>query len=53
MKEDNPEEYSDLDSDFSNKCVNIQRSLLPVFPRETTFEKVIDSISGGSVVDKE
>jgi hypothetical protein len=53
MKEDNPEEYSDMDSDFSNKCVNIQRSLLPVFPRETTFEKVIDSISGGSVVDKE
>ena len=53
MKKENPEEYSDMDSDFSNKCINIQRSLLPVFPRETTFGKVIGSISDGSVVDKE
>ena len=53
MKEENSEEYSDMDSDFSNKCINIQRNLLPVFPREATFGKVIDSISNGSVVDKE
>jgi hypothetical protein len=53
MKEENPEEYSDMDSDFSNKCVNIQRSLLPGFPRESTFGKVIDSISNGSIVEKE
>jgi hypothetical protein len=53
MKEENHEEYSDMDSDFSNKCVNIQRSLLPGFPRETTFGKVIDSISNGSTVEKE
>jgi hypothetical protein len=53
MKEENPEEYSDMDSDFSNKCMNIQRSLLPGFPRETTFGKVVDSISSGSIVEKE
>jgi len=53
LKEENPEEYSDMDSDFSNKCINIQRNLLPGFPRESTFGKVIDSISGGSVVDKD
>jgi len=53
MREENPEEYSDMDSDFSLKCMNIQRSLLPVFPRETTFGKVITTISNGSVVDRE
>jgi hypothetical protein len=53
MKEDNPVEYSDIDSAFSNKCEDIQRNLLPVFPRETTFGKVIDSISNGSIVDRE
>jgi len=53
MKEDNPEEYSDMDSAFSNKCINIQRSLLPAFPREATFGKVIDSISNGSIVEKD
>jgi hypothetical protein len=53
MKEENPEEYSDMDSDFSNKCINIQRSLLPGFPREATFGKVIDSISTSSTIDRE
>jgi hypothetical protein len=53
MKEKNPEEYSDMDSDFSNKCINIQRSLLPGFPRESTFGKVIDSISTSSTIDKD
>jgi len=53
MKEENPEEYSDMDSDFSNKCINIQRSLLPGFPRESTFGKVIDSISTSSTIDRE
>jgi len=53
MKEDNPVEYSDIDSAFSTKCEDIQRNLLPVFPRETTFGKVIDSISNGSIVDRE
>jgi hypothetical protein len=53
MKEDNPVEYSDMDSAFSAKCEDIHRNLLPVFPREATFGKVIDSISNGSVVEKE
>jgi hypothetical protein len=53
MKEDNPVEYSDIDSPFSTRCEDIQRNLLPVFPREATFGKVIDSISAGSIVDKE
>jgi len=53
MKEDNPVEYSDMDSPFSAKCEDIHRNLLPVFPREATFGKVIDSISNGSVVEKE
>jgi len=53
MREENHEEYSDMDSDFSLKCMNIQRSLLPVFPRETSFGKVIASISNGSIVDRE
>jgi hypothetical protein len=53
MKEDNPVEYSDIDSPFSTKCEDIQRNLLPVFPREATFMKVIDSISNGSIIEKE
>jgi hypothetical protein len=53
MKEDNPVEYSDIDSPFSTRCEDIQRNLLPVFPRETTFGKVIDSISNGSIIEKE
>jgi hypothetical protein len=53
MKEDNPVEYSDIDSSFSTKCEDIHRNLLPVFPREATFGKVIDSISNGSIVEKE
>jgi len=53
MREENPEEYADMDSDLSLKCMNIQRSLLPVFPRETSFGKVIASISEGSIIDRE
>jgi hypothetical protein len=53
MKENNPVEYSDMDSPFSTKCEDIHRNLLPVFPREATFGKVIDSISNGSIVEKE
>jgi len=53
MREENHEEYSDMDSDFSLKCMNIQRNLIPVFPRETSFGKVIASISGCSIVDRE
>jgi hypothetical protein len=44
-KDDRPEEYSDMDSDFSTKCISIQRNLIPVTPRETSFEKVVSNIS--------
>jgi hypothetical protein len=52
MKEDNPIEYSDIDSPFSTRCEDIQRSLLPGYPRETTLGKVIDSISISSTIER-
>ena len=44
-KEDNAEEYKDADSEFSEKCLLIQRNLVPNFPRETTINKVIENIT--------
>jgi len=44
-KEDNAEEYKDADSEFSEKCLLIQRNLVPTFPRETTINKVIENIT--------
>jgi len=44
-KENNAEEYKDGDSEFSMKCLNIQRNLFPSAPRETTIGKVIENIS--------
>jgi hypothetical protein len=44
-KEENAEEYKDNESEFSNKCVSIQRNLVPNYPRETTIKKVIENIS--------
>jgi hypothetical protein len=49
-KEDRPEEYSDMDSDFSMKCINIQRNLTPVMPRETSFSKVVSNISDNTII---
>ena len=52
-KETNSEEYADMDSEFSEKCLSIQRNLMPGIPRNTTFEKVIENISKTStIVDK-
>ena len=52
-KETNSEEYADMDSKFSEKCLSIQRNLMPDIPRNTTFEKVIENISKTSTsVDK-
>ena len=52
-KETNSEEYADMDSKFSEKCLSIQRNLMPDIPRNTTFEKVIENISKTStIVDK-
>ena len=47
-KEENLEEYEDIESDFSQKYLSIKRSLLPGFPQETTINKVIEKISQNS-----
>jgi hypothetical protein len=44
-KEDNAEAYKDADSEFSEKCISIQRSLVPNYPRDTTINKVIENIT--------
>jgi hypothetical protein len=51
-KDDNQVEYSNMDSEFSLKCVDIQRNLIPQTPREITIEKVIGNISDNTrIVD--
>ena len=47
-KEENQEEYDDIESDFSQKYLLIKRSLLPKFPQDTTINKVIEQISKNS-----
>ena len=47
-KESRPEEYSDMDSEFSEKCLYIQRNLIPTAPRETAFDKVMENITKNS-----
>jgi hypothetical protein len=42
------DEYDDADSEFSTKCISIQRNLTPNHPRETTISKVIDNITQNS-----
>jgi hypothetical protein len=44
-KENNSEEYKDSDSEFFEKCITIQRNLIPSVPRETTINKVMENIS--------
>jgi len=44
-KQENQEEYKDIESDFSKKCLSIHRSILPSAPQETTLSKVIEKIS--------
>ena len=44
----NAEEYKDGDSEFSMKCLNIQRNLFPSAPRETSIGKVIENITQSS-----
>jgi len=52
MKRDNAEEYADGDSDFSNKCINIQRNLTPSYPRETSIGKIVGNISDNTILMK-
>jgi len=49
-KKENQEEYEDIESDFSQKCLTIQRNLIPNAPRDTTINKVIENISKNSGV---
>jgi hypothetical protein len=49
-KDERPEEYSDMDSVFSQKCITIQQHLTPVAPRETSFEKVLSNISDQTII---
>ena len=47
-KKENQEEYEDIESDFSQKCLTIQRNLIPNAPRDITINKVIEKISKNS-----
>jgi len=47
-KEIQSEEYADMDSEFSMKCLSIQRNLFPSAPRETTINKVVENITKNS-----
>ena len=47
-KENQSEEYADMDSEFSMKCLDIQRNLFPSAPRETTINKVVENITKNS-----
>ena len=49
-KEENIEEYDDIESDFSQKYLLIKRNLLPDFPQDTTMNKVIEQISKESTI---
>ena len=47
-KENQAEEFADMESDFSKKCLVIQRNLIPTAPRETAFSKVMENITKNS-----
>lgn len=49
-KETNSEEYADMDSEFSMKCIDIQRNLFPTAPRETSFGKIASNISDNTII---
>ena len=51
-KEENHEEYEDIHSDFSEKCLTIQQNLMPEYPRDTTINKVMENITATSRLDK-
>ena len=44
-KDENREEYKDVEPDFSQKCLSIHRNILPRVPQDTTINKVIEKIS--------
>ena len=46
------EEFADMESEFSKKCLVIQRNLIPTAPRETAFSKVMENITKTSTLDE-
>jgi hypothetical protein len=50
-KEKNPD-YDDLDSDFSNRCITIQKGSNAGTQRETLYPKVIKTLAKESTLDK-
>ena len=51
-KENRAEEFADMESEFSMKCLSIQRNLIPTAPRETAFSKVMENITKTSTLDE-
>jgi len=47
-KENQADEFADMESEFSKKCLVIQRNLIPTAPRETAFSKVMENITKNS-----
>jgi len=45
------EEFADMESDFSKKCLIIQRNLIPTAPRETAFGKIASNISDNTIIE--
>jgi hypothetical protein len=52
LQEENSVEYSDGDSAFSNKCLYIQKNLIPKHPRETSFGKIVGHISDNTTIEE-
>ena len=51
-KQENQEEYKDIESDFTQKCLSIHRNILPSVPQESTISKVIEKISNNSGINE-
>jgi hypothetical protein len=43
-------EFADMESEFSKKCLVIQRNLIPTAPRETSFDKIASKIADNAIV---
>ena len=46
------EEFADMESEFSKKCLVIQRNLIPTAPRETSFGKIASNISENTIIEE-
>ena len=51
-KQENQEEYKDIESEFTQKCLSIHRNILPGVPQDTTINKVIEKISQNSGINE-